>query len=211
MNMYKQPAFYFDATACSGCKACQVACKDKHDLAGGVLWRRVYEVSGGDWQQEGEAWQHNVFSYHISMACNHCQEAICMHSCPNKAIFRDAKGLVLINASRCMGCRYCEWTCPYGALIFDREKKVMSKCTLCHDYIAEGKLPSCVSACPMRVLEFGELETLQARHGKNAEIFPLAKAEITQPSLVIKPHRDAAMAAAARGKVINKEEVNHGT
>jgi anaerobic dimethyl sulfoxide reductase subunit B (iron-sulfur subunit) len=40
-------SFTFDASACSGCKACQVACKDKNRLPLGVLWRRVYEVSGG--------------------------------------------------------------------------------------------------------------------------------------------------------------------
>ncbi|MBM3420212.1 MAG: 4Fe-4S ferredoxin, partial [Bacteroidetes bacterium] len=45
----KRPAFYFDSTACSGCKACQVACKDKNDLSPGLTWRRIYEIEGGDW------------------------------------------------------------------------------------------------------------------------------------------------------------------
>ena len=40
-------AFTFDASACSGCKACQEACKDKNNLPVGVMWRRVVEVSGG--------------------------------------------------------------------------------------------------------------------------------------------------------------------
>ncbi len=39
-------AFFFDSGACSGCKACQVACKDKNDLGPGILWRRVYEIVG---------------------------------------------------------------------------------------------------------------------------------------------------------------------
>ena len=30
--MVTQYAFFFDAAACSGCKACQVACKDRRDL-----------------------------------------------------------------------------------------------------------------------------------------------------------------------------------
>jgi len=42
-------AFTFDASSCSGCKACQAACKDKNNLPTGVLWRRVFEVSGGAW------------------------------------------------------------------------------------------------------------------------------------------------------------------
>ncbi|NCD17670.1 MAG: 4Fe-4S ferredoxin, partial [Actinobacteria bacterium] len=42
--------FYFDQSRCNGCKACQIACKDKHDLPIGVNWRRVVEYSGGSWQ-----------------------------------------------------------------------------------------------------------------------------------------------------------------
>ncbi len=36
-----QYAFLLDARFCSGCKACQAACKDKNNLPPGVLWRRV--------------------------------------------------------------------------------------------------------------------------------------------------------------------------
>ena len=39
--------FFFDQSLCTGCKACQIACKDKHDLSVGVNWRRVVEYSGG--------------------------------------------------------------------------------------------------------------------------------------------------------------------
>jgi hypothetical protein len=46
-------AFTFDASACSGCKACQEACKDKNNLPVGVMWRRVVEVSGGGWHPVG--------------------------------------------------------------------------------------------------------------------------------------------------------------
>ena len=60
-------AFTFDASACSGCKACQEACKDKNNLPVGVMWRRVIEVSGGGWVQEGEAWTNNVFAYNLSI------------------------------------------------------------------------------------------------------------------------------------------------
>jgi anaerobic dimethyl sulfoxide reductase subunit B (iron-sulfur subunit) len=70
--MTKQYAFYFDSSACSGCKACQVACKDKHNLEVGRLWRRVYEVSGGGWQRQGQAWTTSAFAYNLSLACNHC-------------------------------------------------------------------------------------------------------------------------------------------
>ncbi len=202
-----QLAFHFDASACSGCKTCQVACKDKHNSPMGVRWRRVYEVCGGEWTKQGAAWVPDLKAYHISMACNHCQEPICLDACPNKAIIKNEQGVVLINYDRCMGCRYCEWTCPYGALQFDQQQKVMTKCNFCADYLEEGKAPSCVSACPMRVLGFGELEELQKLHGVNNEDFPLPKEHYTKPALIITSHNDAGEIANILLTIANKEEV----
>ncbi len=204
----KQLAFYFDASGCSGCKTCQVACKDKYDAPMAVRWRRVYEVCGGDWIKKGQAWISNIQSYNVSMACNHCEEPVCMHSCPNKAITKNEQGIVLINYDRCMGCRYCEFTCPYGALQFDSSKKVMTKCTFCADYLEEGKPPSCVAACPMRVLDFGEKEELEARYGKNGEFFPLPEERFTKPALVVTPHNHSRKAGNTEFQIANKEEVS---
>ncbi len=203
----KQLAFYFDASSCSGCKTCQVACKDKHDSPLAVRWRRVYEVCGGDWVKDGPAWIPNIYSYHMSLACNHCQEPVCLDACPNKAMVKDEKGVVHIDYDRCMGCKYCEYTCPYGALQFDKHKKVMTKCNFCADYLAEGKPPSCVAACPMRALDYGELEELERRHGKQNEIFPLPKEKYTKPAIVITPHRDVRKPGTHELQIANKEEV----
>ncbi len=202
-----QLAFYFDASGCSGCKTCQVACKDKYNSPLAVRWRRVYEVCGGDWVKSGNAWIPNIYAYNISMACNHCEDPICKDSCPNRAIIKNESGVVLINYDRCMGCRYCEWTCPYGALQFDPGKKVMTKCTFCADYLDEGKPPACVSACPMRVLDFGELDQLHQRHGTFDEQFPLPQPHFTKPALVIRPHRDGRKSGNREMKIANQEEV----
>jgi anaerobic dimethyl sulfoxide reductase subunit B len=203
----KQLAFYFDASQCSGCKTCQVACKDKHDHPVGMRWRNVYEVAGGNWQAKGHNWISGIRSYNISMACNHCKEPICMTKCPNKAIYKNELGLVLIDEKRCMGCQYCAWACPYGALHLDKTKGKMTKCTMCDDYIAEGKLPSCVTACPMRVLEAGDLDELRKKHGSNAESYPLPPPHFTKPALVIKKH--PAAKAQVNWKIINREEVKN--
>ncbi|MFO7997974.1 MAG: DMSO/selenate family reductase complex B subunit [Bacteroidales bacterium] len=205
--MTKQLAFFFDASSCSGCKTCQVACKDKHDAPMGVRWRRVYEVCGGAWKQQGKAWIPELFAYHMSVACNHCEDPVCAKSCPNKAIVKQDNGVVLIDPDKCMGCKYCEWTCPYGALQFDSLKKVMTKCTFCADYLEQGKPPACVSACPMRALEFGELEELERRHGKNKEIYPFPEAFHTQPAVVVKPHPTAKNIEKHKPEIANKEEV----
>ncbi|NCU31693.1 MAG: dimethylsulfoxide reductase subunit B [Candidatus Moranbacteria bacterium] len=205
--MTKQLAFFFDASSCSGCKTCQVACKDKNDSPMGVRWRRVYEVSGGEWTKEGNAWKQDIFSWHVSMACNHCIDPICMKSCPNKAITKNEAGLVLIDPDKCMGCRYCEWTCPYGALQFDNHRKVMTKCNFCNDYIGQGKPPSCVAACPMRALDFGDLDELKRKYGSANEVFPLPKKTFTDPALVIKPHASTRKSINNQPQIANIEEL----
>jgi anaerobic dimethyl sulfoxide reductase subunit B (iron-sulfur subunit) len=144
--MTSQYAFYFDSSSCSGCKACQVACKDRHDLKTGLLWRRVYEVTGGDWIRMGEAWQSRVFTYNISISCNHCEKPICAYVCPAGAISKREDGIVLINPDRCIGCRYCSWACPYDAPQYDARAGIMTKCDFCVEDLDIGLMPVCVAA-----------------------------------------------------------------
>jgi DMSO reductase iron-sulfur subunit len=203
-------AFYFDSNSCSGCKACQVACKDKHGLEVGRLWRRVYEVSGGGWRQEGAAWLTDAFAYNLSIACNHCEKPACKEACPAGAIYQRADGIVLIDGEHCMGCQYCSWACPYGAPQYDAAAGRMSKCTFCVDLIEVGLSPACVAACPLRALDFGDLDELRARYETVEMAFPLPAAELTRPALALRPHRDVGRARAGTAWVNNGEEVNLG-
>ncbi len=200
-------AFWFDASACSGCKACQVACKDKHDLPVGVRWRRVYEVAGGGWTRRDGAWLNDVFAYNVSVACNHCERPICMEVCPASAITRRPDGLVLLDPDRCLGCRYCEWACPYGAPQYDPMRGRMGKCTFCVDELDRGGAPACVTACPQRVLDFGDRVELEARHGASPAMYPLPDPTLTRPASSLAPHPAAARAAEGGARVANREEV----
>jgi anaerobic dimethyl sulfoxide reductase subunit B (iron-sulfur subunit) len=208
----KQYTFYFDSSACSGCKACQVACKDKHNLPVGVLWRRVYEVTGGDWTRRGEAWVSTVFAYNISLACAHCARPICMEVCPSGAYTKRADGIVLLDQAKCLGCKYCSWACPYGAPQYDERAGRMTKCTFCADAIDAGLPPACVAACPLRALDFGDRAELEARYGALDAVYPLPAAHLTQPALVLTPHPAAARAdartSAESARIGNREEVN---
>ena len=199
-------AFLFDSGTCSGCKTCQVACKDKNDLPVGQSWRRVYEVSGGGWKKEGASWKQDVFAYNLSISCNHCADPICARNCPTKAIRKREDGIVLIDQDSCIGCKYCSWVCPYGALQFNPDKGVMGKCDLCADYVDQGKNPVCVDACPMRSLEFGDYAELVKKHGDSGHVYPLPPASVTDPSVVIRAHKDA---DGAGGSVANIEEVEN--
>ena len=200
-------AFYFDSRFCSGCKACQVACKDHHQLPVGILWRRVYEITGGSWQAQGVAWEQNIFAYHLSIACNHCAQPVCVEVCPAGAITVRPDGIVLLNSADCLGCQYCAWVCPYSAPQFDPAAGVMTKCDFCVDEIDRGLPPACVAACPLRALEFGELEALKARHPASTLVFPLPDPGLTQPSLVVTPHPTASQARPTAAALGNREEV----
>ncbi len=205
--MVTQYAFYFNAAACTGCKACQMACKDRHGLELGLLWRRVYEVAGGGWEKRGEAWIHGVVAYNVSMACNHCENPVCGLSCPVKAIWKRGDGIVMIDTDLCIGCRYCEWACPYNAIRFNAETNTVSKCHFCYDAIDFGEEPACVAACPQRALEFGDLSELRKKYGGVQGIFPLPDPSQTDPALIITPHKDADEAVKKGAAVANWEEV----
>lgn len=214
--------FTFDASACSGCKACQEACKDKNDLPAGVIWRKVIEVSGGTWQASGAAWENNVFAYNISLACNHCVHPKCAGVCPTDAYITRPDGIVFIDTNKCMGCGYCAWACPYAAPQYDPTRGIMTKCDFCQDNIDAGSPPSCVAACPLRALDFQVVEDTVSPEGiqdlwrlpGEAHPFPLPVYSRTEPHLALKPH--PAMDTMQERTIANREEIlpvaaGHGT
>jgi anaerobic dimethyl sulfoxide reductase subunit B (iron-sulfur subunit) len=203
-------AFSFDARFCSGCKACQAACKDKNNLPTGVLWRRVIEVSGGEWQENGESWNNSVFAYNLSISCNHCAYPKCAGVCPTKAYTIREDGIVFLDTTKCIGCGYCAWACPYGAPQYDATAGRMTKCNSCLDYLERGLSPACVAACPLRVLQYGDMETIATGiplwdTPSDRHPFPLAIFSHTQPRLAVTPH--PAMFSTEVKHIANREEI----
>jgi len=145
------PAFVHDLSTCVGCHACVVACASENRTEPGGFWRQVVTFNED---------RHPALPvFHLSLACNHCLDAPCERHCPAVAIARDDRtGAVLIDADRCIGCRYCGWVCPYDAPRFDAGRGVMGKCTLCHRRLLDGGQPACTSACPTGALKLGTLD-----------------------------------------------------
>jgi anaerobic dimethyl sulfoxide reductase subunit B (iron-sulfur subunit) len=208
--MSRQLGFHYDSSVCTGCKACQIACKDKNNLPVGVLWRRVYQYGGGTWVPDARHKDlmiaNNVFSYSISAACMHCANPVCVKVCPTTAMHKDENGIVSVDADKCVGCRYCEWACPYGAPQFNEAEGVMTKCNFCQDLLAEGGNPACVDACPMRALDFGDIDELRAKYGTVNAVEPMPSGDHTDPSIVITPHKNGEMVGSGTGHILNLAE-----
>ena len=162
-----------DLDICVGCHACAVNCKewntgghmapltDLHPYGKGqtgVWFNRIhsFEVEPGD---GGPG-----MTTHFPKSCLHCEDAACVTVCPTGASFKRAEdGIVLVDESKCIGCKLCSWACPYGAREFDEDQGVMKKCTLCIDRIYNENLeevdrvPACVSTCPAGARHYGDL------------------------------------------------------
>ncbi|MEJ6123883.1 dimethylsulfoxide reductase subunit B [Vibrio sp. 2-Bac 85] len=205
----KQYGFYIDSSKCTGCKTCQLACKDYRDLGIKQNYRRVYEYEGGSFVQNGDTWlQKDVFSYYLSIACNHCSDPACVKVCPSGAMHkRDEDGFVVVDEDVCIGCQHCSNACPYGAPQFNKEAGHMTKCDGCYERVAEGKQPMCVESCPLRALEFGEIHILREKYGTNADVAPLPSSSLTLPNIVIKLNKNAKPTGDTTGFLANPKEV----
>lgn len=187
-----QLGFHIDQARCTGCKACVVACKDKNELEVGTNFRRVYEFEEGNYGKDGAGIVANIQAYFLSISCNHCTNPKCVENCPTGAMHKRAEdGVVVVDHDKCVGCRYCVWSCPYGAPQFNEKLGKMTKCDMCIDLQAVGEEPACAGACPMRAIDVGEIEELRKKYGTRNEIKGMPSASHTQPNIVITAHRNA--------------------
>ena len=204
----QQYGFYFDSERCTGCKTCELACKDYKDLGTDVNFRRIYEYTGGNWSQLADGcWHQDVFAYYMSISCNHCSAPACTKVCPTGAMHKNEDGFVIVNEEICIGCRYCHMACHYDAPQYDAQKGHMTKCDGCYSRVKAGQKPICVDACPLRALDFAPIDELRAKYGDQASIAPIPPAEITHQNLVVKPNKNSRPSGDTSGFLGNPREV----
>lgn len=171
--------FYFDLARCTGCRACQTACKDRNDLPAHVVYREVRTYQVGTYPAASR--------FSLAATCNHCEQPACVENCPVGACRKADDGTVYIDQGECIGCRTCVAVCPYGHPSYDEDRRVSGKCDACKAFRDNGENPVCVDACPMRAIEFGDIEELRAAHGEEltSDLPVLPSSSETSPNLLI--------------------------
>ncbi len=161
-----------DRRRCIGCHACSMACKQENGTPAGVWWGKVMINEVGKYP--------NTHIHYMPVLCMHCANAPCVEVCPTGASYKRSDGIVMVNYDACIGCRYCQVACPYGARTFlesiqpyypgrgltpyeemmfaKHQVGTVEKCNLCADRIAQGKDPACVATCPTYARTFGDLD-----------------------------------------------------
>lgn len=150
-----------DLDLCTGCTACEVACKSENNIATvtpdeaemgrAVSWMKVQP------EIEGEFPETSAVFY--PRPCMHCDNPPCIKVCPVEATFIGDDGIVGQIYPRCIGCRYCANACPYLAKYFNwygpewteperrhlnpdvsiRPAGVIEKCTFCHHRLQRAR------------------------------------------------------------------------
>jgi formate dehydrogenase iron-sulfur subunit len=172
----QQYGFEVDLDACTGCKACVVACHRLNGLDDGESWRTVSVVRGGTVAQPVQQT--------VTAACHHCVDPACLKGCPVDAYEKDpVTGIVAHLDDQCIGCSYCTLTCPYEVPVYNASRGIVRKCDMCTGRLAEGEAPACVQACPNGAISVALVDTAAARERAAATLVPGAPpSSITVPT-----------------------------
>jgi formate dehydrogenase beta subunit len=158
----------YDATVCIGCKACVAACTTANGLIPDTT------MSGGIWQMPTDlnAQTKNIImlardgdqTSFVKRQCMHCLDPACVSGCPFQSLTKGKYGIVEWNPTRCIGCRYCEISCPYDVPRFEwtQFNPKIVKCELCRHRLDEGQQPACADVCPVNAVIFGTRAQLLA-------------------------------------------------
>ena len=169
-------AMTIDIEKCIGCGNCVRACKTENAVPKDPFcfrtWVERYHVPEGDIEHpevdspnggyDGFPEKYRVGdgskNFFVPKLCNHCAHSPCVQVCPVGATFESPDGVVLVDRSYCLGCRYCVQACPYGCRYIHPEKNVVDKCSLCYHRITKGLTTACCETCPTGARRLADLK-----------------------------------------------------
>ncbi len=167
---YPELAILVDISACIGCKACEAACQQWHDLTPPIMTpEEIVQRKIAGYQSHPDL-RHDVFMlmkfnegetergftwFITKFQCMHCAEPGCLIACPAPgAVIQYQNGIVDFDHSKCIGCKMCLVGCPFDVPRYDANNKPW-KCNFCIDRVSAGLEPACVKTCPTQCLTFG--------------------------------------------------------
>lgn len=130
----------FDASKCTGCQACQMACLDQNDIHVSEGQKPLCKITCLETASRVQL----QFRH-----CIHCGK--CAEVCPSGCLSLQ-NGLVLANDTLCISCRACEAVCPMDVISFVPSTGTVQKCDGCIGRVSAGLLPACVHTCPTGAL-----------------------------------------------------------
>ena len=96
-----------DLNRCIACTGCAAACATFHALPKDVMWNKLVYSEKGIFPA--------VSRLMLPKACQQCDNTPCVKVCPTGATYKRADGIVMVDYSKCIGCKYCIAACPYDA------------------------------------------------------------------------------------------------
>jgi molybdopterin-containing oxidoreductase family iron-sulfur binding subunit len=103
-----------DLQSCVGCGSCSISCRSENNVPDGIYWSNKITETSGTFP--------NVRYHYIPTLCNHCDNAPCVRGCPTGAMHKLDNGITMHDPKKCIGCKYCEFNCPYGVIYFNWRK-----------------------------------------------------------------------------------------
>lgn len=180
-----------DVSRCTGCRGCQVACKQWNGLPGTKTVQTGTYQNPPDFSEhtfkvvrfaEGRGKDGKPYWNFFSDMCRHCVNPPCLAGAKGDEMIHDqATGAVVYTEGTSQSdYEMSREVCPYDIPRQDPASKVMRKCTMCFDRITSNMPPACVLSCPTGAMVFGERDAILAEVAKRvAELkkkWPNAKA-----------------------------------
>jgi formate dehydrogenase iron-sulfur subunit len=163
-------SFFIDTTLCTGCRGCQVACKQWHGLpAEKTINRGTFEnppdVSFTTYKlvrMREEIISGKLNWLFFPEQCRHCIEPPCLEEASDpSALFKDeTTGAIIFTAeTKNLNTDDIIDVCPYN-IPRKGPDGTLAKCDMCLDRVKNGLLPACVQTCPTGTMNFGERDEM---------------------------------------------------
>ncbi|MFO7984803.1 MAG: 4Fe-4S dicluster domain-containing protein [Desulfatiglandaceae bacterium] len=167
-------AFFIDTTVCTGCRGCQIACKQ---------WNQLPATQTENWGSMQNPKDLSFYTYKLVRfeehmgsdnkpvwyffpdQCRHCVIPPCQeaaeYDAPGGIVIDNLTGAVLYTDKlKKADAEEIQESCPFNIPRAQKGTGYIAKCTMCVERVHNGLLPACVKTCPTGAMNFGDREDM---------------------------------------------------